>query len=310
MSDHIRCTCQDHLYCKQHRCYKQERKLQRLCNTSCHTCQCCGEQKSTGLFFLLRLCSLVHSQCRTRQTKDHKDKLTGEIPACICAEMNGRRICQLGKENVLSAFDHFSCHFHGTAHSGLPERKIKYMMQSKRDQCTFDDSEDQGSQITGSCYQSAKRIDSVLNHRPRKKHTDAHQYIYNRADDRDKAAAAEKCQRTRQFNRIKPIVKCRYTKSYNNTSKDTHLQCLDSYRAGDGSLKNKICDTSIIQDLSAVDQHGIDCRIHGEISDHSRKSCNLFFFFRHTNGTAYCKDDWQIVKQCTSSFAKYGQEHI
>ncbi len=41
MSDHIRCTCQDHLYYKQHRCYKQERKLQRLCDTGCHTCQCC-----------------------------------------------------------------------------------------------------------------------------------------------------------------------------------------------------------------------------------------------------------------------------
>ena len=224
--------------------------------------------------------------------------------------MNGGRICQLCKENVLSTFNHFSCHFHGTTHSGLPERKIKYMMQSKWDQCTFDDSEDQGSQITGSCNQSAQSIDSILNHRPHKKHTDSHQYIYNGADNRNKTASTEKCQCTWQFNRIKTVVKCRHTEAYNNTSKDTHLQCLDTYRTGDGSLNNKVCDTSIIQNLSAVDQHGIDCRIHSKISDHSRKSCNLFFFFRHTNGTAYCKDDRQIVKQCTSSFAKYGQEHI
>ena len=99
MGNHISGTCQNDLNGKQHRCNKQEGKLQRLRNTRCHTCQCCGEQKSACLFFLLRLCSLVHSQCRTRQTEDHKDKLTGEIPACICAEMNGRRISQLGKEN-------------------------------------------------------------------------------------------------------------------------------------------------------------------------------------------------------------------
>ena len=40
-----------------------------------------------------------------------------------------------------------------------------------------------------------KEMASVLNHRPHKEHTDAHQYIYNRADDRNKTAAAEKCQR-------------------------------------------------------------------------------------------------------------------
>ena len=60
------------------------------------------------------------------------------------------------------------------------------MVQTKGDQRTFDNTEDQRSQITRSCDQSAQGIDPVLYHWPDKIHQDAHAHIGQRRDDRHK----------------------------------------------------------------------------------------------------------------------------
>ena len=148
MCDHVSSTGQYDLYTKQHRCYKQEGEFDRFCNTGKHTCQSCRQKQTAGNLFLFRFCALIHSKSRTRKTKDHKDKFTGEIAGCVSTEMNNTRISQLSKEDVLTALYQLSGNFHCSADCCLPERKIEHMMQAERNQGTFDDTENQSTDIT------------------------------------------------------------------------------------------------------------------------------------------------------------------
>ena len=100
--------------------------------------------------------------------------------------------CQLCKENVLTALDQVSIYHHGTAHCRLPEWHVKYMMQTKRNERTLNDAENQGSEISGSSNQSAQRKDAVLDSRPDKIHQNANCNISNRGNDRHKAGSAKK----------------------------------------------------------------------------------------------------------------------
>ena len=97
------------------------------------------------------------------------------------------RISKLRKEDILSALHHLSCNFHSSAHCGLPEWHIKYMMQPKGDQCSFNNTKNQSSQISTACYQTAQSINTVLNYRPYKIHQDSHKHIYDRRNDRYKS---------------------------------------------------------------------------------------------------------------------------
>ena len=187
MSDHIRCSCQDHLNHKQDRSCEQEGEFKRLRDSRQHTCQGCGEQKSSRLFLLLRLCAAVHRQRRSRKAEDHEDKFTGEISRRICAEVHCRRISQLSEEDILSAFHDLSRDFHRSSHCGLPERKIEYMVQTKWDERTLDDTEDQSSDISSSGYEPAQCINPVLDYRPDKIHQDSHAHIGDRGNDRHKS---------------------------------------------------------------------------------------------------------------------------
>ena len=76
------------------------------------------------------------------------------------------RISQLGKEYILSPLHHLSRNLHGSAHSSLPERHIKYMMQTEGNQRSFYQAEDQRSHIAAACHQAAQRINPVLHYRP------------------------------------------------------------------------------------------------------------------------------------------------
>ena len=87
------------------------------------------------------------------------------------------RISQLCKEDVLSSFHDLPRDFHRAAHCSLPEWKIEYMVQAKGDQCSFDNTEDQGSQISCSRDQASQGINSVLHHRPDEVHQNTHAYI-------------------------------------------------------------------------------------------------------------------------------------
>ena len=66
------------------------------------------------------------------------------------------------------------------------------------------------------------------------------------------------------------LEECRHTEAYNNTSKDTHLQCLDTYRTCNGSGEYLFCNTSIFQNFSGIKKHGIDGSIHCKICNNRR----------------------------------------
>ena len=101
------------------------------------------------------------------------------------------RICKLGKENILSALYHLSGNFRCAAHCCLPEWHIKYVMQTKRNQCTLDQSEDQSSHIAGTGHKTAQRIDTVLYGRPDEIHQNADKHVYNCGNNRYKPCASK-----------------------------------------------------------------------------------------------------------------------
>ena len=142
--------------------------------------------------------------------------------------MYGAWICQLGKENILSSLYKLSCYFHCSAHSSLPERKIKYMMQAKWNQSTLDNTEDQCSEISGSRHQSSQCVNSILHKRPYKKQKNSDSNIYQSGNNRYKPGATEEGQRIRQRDFVILIVKRRHAKSDDNPAEHTHLQCLDT----------------------------------------------------------------------------------
>ena len=101
------------------------------------------------------------------------------------------RACKLSEEDILSALDQIAIYHHRPANCSLPEWHIKYMMKAKWDQCPFDDTEDQGSKISGSGHQSAQGKDAVLNSRPDKVHKDSYAHVNYRRNDRYKPGTAE-----------------------------------------------------------------------------------------------------------------------
>ena len=80
------------------------------------------------------------------------------------------RISKLCKEDVLRTFDQLSANFHCSADTGLPERKIKYMMKSKRDQCSFHETVYPGSGVSGFQYQITNTVNPFLDRRPCEEH--------------------------------------------------------------------------------------------------------------------------------------------
>ena len=185
MCDHVCRTCQNNLNSKQCRSHEKEGKFQRLSNSGCHTCKCCRQKKTACCFFLLRFCTLIHSKCRTWKTENHENELSGEVSCRICAEMcNICRVSKLRKENILTALYHLSCYFHRTANGCLPEWHIEYVVQTKRNQCTFDQTKNQCSHIAGACYQTAQSVNSSLNYRPYKVKKDSDKHIHDRGNDR------------------------------------------------------------------------------------------------------------------------------
>lgn len=108
--DHISCSRKNNLHDKQRRCNKQER-IQRFCDTGCHT-QSAAERAVDRLpLFLLSGFAQWYMASAARKSENHKNKF-GEISRCICTEMcDIRRIRKLCEENILSALHHLSCHF-------------------------------------------------------------------------------------------------------------------------------------------------------------------------------------------------------
>ena len=91
---------------------EEERELDRLCDAREHAGECRREEQSACDLFLFGACAVVHSECRTRQTEDHKDELTGEVARCIRTEMCDIRRGELREEDVLTALDELSVDHH------------------------------------------------------------------------------------------------------------------------------------------------------------------------------------------------------
>ena len=131
-------------------CHKDKGKFQRLGDAGEEGGQGCGKQQAACRLFLFRLGALVHRQRRAGQTEHHKGELTGHETGSADREHSGGLGGQLGKEDVLCAGHGDAIDDGGAAHSGLPERHIEHMMQSKGDQCTLQQAVDKGACIAGS----------------------------------------------------------------------------------------------------------------------------------------------------------------
>ena len=106
--------------------------------------------------------------------------------------MNHIRRSQLCEENVLAALNQISVHHHGAAHSGLPERHIKYMVKSKGNKRPLYNTENQCARISGPCHQTAQGKYGVLHSRPYKIHHHAHPHRGHCGYDGHKTGSAEK----------------------------------------------------------------------------------------------------------------------
>ena len=301
MRHHIRRARQQHLHQKQQRRHEKEGKFNRLRDARSNTSQGSRQQQSPGSPLFFRLRTMIHSQRRPRQTKDHKNKLSGKIPGSIRAEMcHISRICQLSEENILPTLNQLAAHFHGTAHRSLPERHIKYMMQSKRDQRPLDQSENQRSRVPGTGHQTTQRINSILDQRPYIIHCHAHQHIHQRGNNGHKPCPTKERQGIGQLDPVKPIVQRRHTQSHDHTAKHAHLQRLNTHRRCNRPFQHTFRSCTAIHQHSINLQQRTDSSVHNKISNDRRQCRHLFFLFGHTDSHAHCKQNGQIVKYHTA----------
>ena len=111
----------------------------------------------------------------------------------------------------------------GTAYTSLPERHIEDMMQTKRNQCTFDTAIQERSCITGSLNQTAQCINAILNNRPYDKQNCTSDNTKHHADNRYKAGACEEGQCVRQLGFIELITQHCCNNTGNDAAEYTHL---------------------------------------------------------------------------------------
>ena len=193
------------------------------------------------------------------------------------------RVRKLRKENQLSA------DFHRSAKPRLPERKIKYVMQSERNQCTLHQTVQPGSRVTRLQHNAAYRVDSLLNDRPDKKHQNPDNRKRQSADNRYKPRAPEKGQNLRQLDLIKPIVQGSDAKSDNDTAKYTHLKRSDSDNRCRRAFQHGFRSPMVYD-------HRADRRMHNKKCNCRRQCRNFFFFLCHSDGYAHGKNNRQVPK--------------
>ncbi len=163
------------------------------------------------------------------------------------------------------------------------------MVQSKRNQRTLHQSVHPCPRIARLQHNASYRVNSLLDHRPDKKHQNADDRIGQAADNWHKPCAAEERKHLRQFNFIKPIVQSGNAKPYDNASEHAHLKRRNADYGSRRSLKHSLRATVIYN-------HRPYGRMHNEKSNCSRKRRYFFFFFRHANGDAHGKDNGQVSK--------------
>ncbi|MMZ62942.1 hypothetical protein D1872_251720 [compost metagenome] len=129
------------MYREQDGSHKQEREFQRLGNPGEKRSQGCGAHDPGHILFVLGLGFVIDRQCGRRQTEHHEREFTGH-------ERTGRKVnavTELRHEDLLVAANELARFVH--VFSKLePERRIKDMVQTERNERTLHNPENERRQ--------------------------------------------------------------------------------------------------------------------------------------------------------------------
>ena len=192
---------------------------------------------------------------------------------------------------------------HGTAQFCLPERHIEYVVQTERNQSTFQNAVDPCAGVTGVEHQCSQIGDSQLDNRPQVKHDDADDQIDYSGNNGHEPCSAKEREHLRQFDLIEPVVQGRNAQSHQNTAKHAHLQC--------GNAKHRSGGVGCHGFYAALSRnqrtHG---SVHDQIGNRTGERSNFLFLFRHANGNAHGEQQCQIVKDSTPRLAHDVQDGV
>ena len=110
--------------------------------------------------------------------------------------VRGREFC---KEDVLRAHDGLSVDDCGTAETGLPEREIEDVMQTERDQCTLEATEEECADVARRLNERAEFEDAFLYERPDEVHYNAGDDAECHVGNRHETGTAEECKCRRKL---------------------------------------------------------------------------------------------------------------
>ena len=175
------------------------------------------------------------------------------------------------------------------------------MVQTERNQGTFDKAVQPSTGVTGGQNKTAQCIDTSLDDRPDIVHRDADNQINSRRDDGYKARAAEKAEYLGKLNLIETIVQCGNAQANDNTAKYAHLKRVDAQNAGR-------CTGQVRR--TKISNHGTNRGVHNEEGDDRRKCRNFLFLFRHANGNTNGEDKRQVVKYDRTGRVEHLQDCI
>ena len=291
------------VHCVHGQCHKDKSKFQRLGDAGEESRQRSRQQQAACNLFLFRLGALVHRQRRAGQTEHHKGELTGHETGSADREHSGGLGSQLGKEDVLCAGHGDAIDDGGAAHSGLPERHIEHMMQSKGDQRTLQQAVNKGTCVAGSQHQCTQCGNTALHHRPDIEHGNADHQIHDGADDGHKACAAKEGQHLRQLDLIELVVQRRHAQTDHDAAEHTHLQGRDAQHGGGGVGRHRFYAACRID-------HGLNGCIHNDIGHCTGQCRDLFFLASHADGYTHGKQQRQIVEHRIAGLAHHVQNGI
>ena len=284
-------------------CHKDKGKFQRLGDAGEESRQRGRQQQAACRLFLFRLGALVHRQRRAGQTEHHKGELTGHETGSADREHRGRLGGQLGKEDVLCAGHGHAIDDGGAAHSGLPERHIEHMMQSKGNQRTLQQAVNKGTCVAGSQHQCTQCGNPALHHRPDIEHGNADHQIHDGADDGHKACATKEGQHLRQLDLIELVVQRRHAQTDHDAAEHTHLQGCDAQHGGGGVGRHRFYAACRID-------HGLNGCIHNDIGHCTGQGGHLFFLAGHADGHAHGEQQRQIVEHGAAGLAHHVQNGV
>ena len=215
--------------------------------------------------------------------------------------MRDARGCQLGKEDVLRAFDQCAADHGRTAERGLPERDIEHMVQAERDERALDEAIQPGARIARGEHERAQRVNAGLDHRPDEVHRNADQQIDRRGDDRHKARAAEKAEHLRQLDFVKAVVQCGHAQADDDAAEHAHLQRVNAEHARGRAGQ--------VGRAKVVD-HCADGRVHDKECDDRGEGGDLLLLLCHADRHADCKDQRQVVEHNRARIVEHLQDRI